>query len=134
MRGRLHPRLLRALLQSPERSCIEAVEELRTLGGSDSVQSFWQAWIDVSGSSARDVARQLREQQLMMPGRKLSDSEPESCELEESSTEHSLSALRPRTAVGPVGSILRDSEKQPVSGSCAGLRLPRLRSAQGSSL
>ena len=27
-----------------------------------------QAWIDVSGSSARDVARQLREQQLMMPG------------------------------------------------------------------
>ena len=32
-----------------------------------------EAWIDVSGSSARDVARQLREQQLMMPGYRDSD-------------------------------------------------------------
>mmetsp|Transcript_111068 Transcript_111068/g.155926 ORF Transcript_111068/g.155926 Transcript_111068/m.155926 type:complete len:478 (+) Transcript_111068:93-1526(+) len=34
---------------------------------------FSKAWIDVSGSSARDVARQLREQQLMMPGYRDSD-------------------------------------------------------------
>ncbi|CAJ1340291.1 unnamed protein product [Effrenium voratum] len=34
---------------------------------------FSKAWIDVSGSSARDVARQLREQQLMMPGYRESD-------------------------------------------------------------
>mmetsp|Transcript_100222 Transcript_100222/g.292260 ORF Transcript_100222/g.292260 Transcript_100222/m.292260 type:complete len:336 (+) Transcript_100222:2-1009(+) len=29
---------------------------------------FSRTWIDVSGSSARDVAKQLRDQQLMMPG------------------------------------------------------------------
>ena len=38
----------------------------KTLGEHRDADS--QAWIDVSGSSARDVARQLREQQLMMPG------------------------------------------------------------------
>eukprot|EP00931_Biecheleriopsis_adriatica_P072968 TRINITY_DN47346_c0_g1_i1.p1 TRINITY_DN47346_c0_g1~~TRINITY_DN47346_c0_g1_i1.p1 ORF type:complete len:475 (-),score=111.12 TRINITY_DN47346_c0_g1_i1:68-1492(-) len=34
---------------------------------------FSKAWIDVSGSSARDVARQLREQNLMMPGHRDQD-------------------------------------------------------------
>merc|ERR1719225_1084210 len=29
---------------------------------------FSRTWIDVSGSSARDVAKQLRDQQMMMPG------------------------------------------------------------------
>jgi len=29
---------------------------------------FSKAWIDVSGTSARDVAKQLRDQQMMMPG------------------------------------------------------------------
>merc|ERR1719335_281571 len=29
---------------------------------------FSKTWIDVSGSSARDVAKQLRDQQMMMPG------------------------------------------------------------------
>mmetsp|Transcript_80651 Transcript_80651/g.254538 ORF Transcript_80651/g.254538 Transcript_80651/m.254538 type:complete len:475 (-) Transcript_80651:56-1480(-) len=34
---------------------------------------FSRTWIDVSGSSARDVAKQLRDQQLMMPGFRDSD-------------------------------------------------------------
>jgi len=34
---------------------------------------FSKCWIDVSGSSARDVARQLKEQQMMMPGYRESD-------------------------------------------------------------
>mmetsp|Transcript_144837 Transcript_144837/g.464224 ORF Transcript_144837/g.464224 Transcript_144837/m.464224 type:complete len:475 (-) Transcript_144837:322-1746(-) len=34
---------------------------------------FSKMWIDVSGSSARDVAKQLREQQMMMPGYRDSD-------------------------------------------------------------
>jgi protein transport protein SEC61 subunit alpha len=34
---------------------------------------FSKMWIDVSGSSARDVAKQLRDQQMMMPGRRDSD-------------------------------------------------------------
>merc|ERR1712217_303957 len=29
---------------------------------------FSRTWIDVSGSSARDVVKQLKDQQLMMPG------------------------------------------------------------------
>merc|ERR1719326_1805651 len=29
---------------------------------------FSKMWIDVSGSSARDVAKQLKDQQMMMPG------------------------------------------------------------------
>merc|ERR1719158_490063 len=29
---------------------------------------FSKAWIDVSGSSAKDVAKQLKDQQMMMPG------------------------------------------------------------------
>ncbi|KAK9150620.1 hypothetical protein Syun_008929 [Stephania yunnanensis] len=32
------------------------------------VRLFSKTWIEVSGSSARDVARQLREQQMIMPG------------------------------------------------------------------
>jgi len=34
---------------------------------------FSKTWIDVSGSSARDVAKQLRDQQMMMPGYRDSD-------------------------------------------------------------
>jgi len=34
---------------------------------------FSRTWIDVSGSSARDVAKQLRDQQMMMPGYRDSD-------------------------------------------------------------
>merc|ERR1712048_254633 len=34
---------------------------------------FSRAWIDVSGSSARDVAKQLKDQQMMMPGFRDSD-------------------------------------------------------------
>merc|ERR1712088_1107797 len=34
---------------------------------------FSKTWIDVSGSSARDVAKQLRDQQMMMPGFRDSD-------------------------------------------------------------
>lgn len=34
---------------------------------------FSRTWIDVSGSSARDVAKQLKEQQMMMPGFRDSD-------------------------------------------------------------
>merc|ERR1711972_509136 len=34
---------------------------------------FSKLWIDVSGSSARDVAKQLRDQQMMMPGYRDSD-------------------------------------------------------------
>merc|ERR1711920_536670 len=34
---------------------------------------FSKAWIDVSGSSARDVAKQLKDQQMMMPGYRDSD-------------------------------------------------------------
>merc|ERR1719456_667325 len=34
---------------------------------------FSKTWIDVSGSSARDVAKQLKEQQMMMPGYRDSD-------------------------------------------------------------
>jgi len=34
---------------------------------------FSRLWIDVSGSSARDVAKQLKDQQLMMPGYRESD-------------------------------------------------------------
>eukprot|EP00408_Alexandrium_pacificum_P005743 CAMPEP_0171238450 /NCGR_PEP_ID=MMETSP0790-20130122/43479_1 /TAXON_ID=2925 /ORGANISM="Alexandrium catenella, Strain OF101" /LENGTH=472 /DNA_ID=CAMNT_0011704815 /DNA_START=46 /DNA_END=1464 /DNA_ORIENTATION=+ len=34
---------------------------------------FSRTWIDVSGSSARDVAKQLKDQQLMMPGYRDSD-------------------------------------------------------------
>merc|ERR1711871_1934967 len=34
---------------------------------------FSKTWIDVSGSSARDVAQQLRDQQMMMPGFRDSD-------------------------------------------------------------
>merc|ERR1712176_1567247 len=34
---------------------------------------FSKLWIDVSGSSARDVAKQLRDQQMMMPGFRESD-------------------------------------------------------------
>merc|ERR1740117_939826 len=29
---------------------------------------FYKMWIDVSGTSARDVAKQLKEQQMSMPG------------------------------------------------------------------
>merc|ERR1711970_1490154 len=34
---------------------------------------FSKTWIDVSGSSARDVAKQLKDQQMMMPGYRDSD-------------------------------------------------------------
>merc|ERR1719326_1408828 len=34
---------------------------------------FSRMWIDVSGSSARDVAKQLKDQQMMMPGFRESD-------------------------------------------------------------
>merc|ERR1719364_149586 len=34
---------------------------------------FSKTWVDVSGSSARDVAKQLRDQQMMMPGFRDSD-------------------------------------------------------------
>mmetsp|Transcript_89076 Transcript_89076/g.252430 ORF Transcript_89076/g.252430 Transcript_89076/m.252430 type:complete len:474 (+) Transcript_89076:73-1494(+) len=34
---------------------------------------FSKTWIDVSGSSARDVAKQLKDQQMMMPGYRESD-------------------------------------------------------------
>merc|ERR1711972_610276 len=34
---------------------------------------FSRTWVDVSGSSARDVAKQLRDQQMMMPGYRDSD-------------------------------------------------------------
>merc|ERR1711979_182951 len=34
---------------------------------------FSRTWIDVSGSSARDVAKQLNDQQMMMPGYRDSD-------------------------------------------------------------
>jgi len=34
---------------------------------------FSKAWIDVSGSSAKDVAKQLKDQQMMMPGFRESD-------------------------------------------------------------
>merc|ERR1712151_493995 len=34
---------------------------------------FSKLWIDVSGSSARDVAKQLKDQQMMMPGFRESD-------------------------------------------------------------
>merc|ERR1712032_681016 len=34
---------------------------------------FSRTWIDVSGSSARDVAKQLKDQQMMMPGYRDSD-------------------------------------------------------------
>merc|ERR1711988_1862562 len=34
---------------------------------------FSKTWIDVSGSSARDVAKQLKDQQMMMPGFRDSD-------------------------------------------------------------
>merc|ERR1712190_472267 len=34
---------------------------------------FSKTWIEVSGSSARDVAKQLRDQQMMMPGYRDSD-------------------------------------------------------------
>merc|ERR1712190_571145 len=34
---------------------------------------FSRAWVDVSGSSARDVAKQLKDQQMMMPGYRDSD-------------------------------------------------------------
>merc|ERR1712087_259236 len=34
---------------------------------------FSKTWVDVSGSSARDVAKQLRDQQMMMPGYRDSD-------------------------------------------------------------
>merc|ERR1740117_33442 len=34
---------------------------------------FSKMWIDVSGTSARDVAQQLRDQQMMMPGYRDSD-------------------------------------------------------------
>merc|ERR1719456_853111 len=34
---------------------------------------FSKTWIDVSGSSAKDVAKQLKDQQMMMPGYRESD-------------------------------------------------------------
>ena len=34
---------------------------------------FSKTWIDVSGSSAKDVAKQLNDQQMMMPGYRDSD-------------------------------------------------------------
>merc|ERR1711972_1203836 len=34
---------------------------------------FSRTWVDVSGSSARDVAKQLKDQQMMMPGYRDSD-------------------------------------------------------------
>ncbi|KAK8950546.1 hypothetical protein KSP40_PGU007183 [Platanthera guangdongensis] len=34
---------------------------------------FSKTWVDVSGSSARDVAKQLKEQQMVMPGHRESD-------------------------------------------------------------
>merc|ERR1719464_381049 len=34
---------------------------------------FSKTWIDVSGSSAKDVAKQLKDQQMMMPGFRDSD-------------------------------------------------------------
>merc|ERR1712187_546452 len=34
---------------------------------------FSKTWVDVSGSSARDVAKQLKDQQMMMPGFRDSD-------------------------------------------------------------
>merc|ERR1712060_367024 len=34
---------------------------------------FSRTWVDVSGSSARDVAKQLRDQNMMMPGFRDSD-------------------------------------------------------------
>merc|ERR1712127_1130155 len=41
--------------------------------GLSSCALFSRTWIDVSGSSARDVAKQLRDRQMMMPGYRDSD-------------------------------------------------------------
>jgi protein transport protein SEC61 subunit alpha len=38
---------------------------------------FSKTWIEVSGSSARDVARQLKEQQMVMPGHRESNLQKE---------------------------------------------------------
>ncbi|KAK2998382.1 hypothetical protein RJ639_022924 [Escallonia herrerae] len=38
---------------------------------------FLKTWIEVSGSSARDVAKQLKEQQMVMPGHRESNLQKE---------------------------------------------------------
>ncbi|WJX32417.1 hypothetical protein P8452_20744 [Trifolium repens] len=38
---------------------------------------FSKTWIEVSGSSARDVAKQLKEQQMVMPGHRESNLQKE---------------------------------------------------------